>query len=231
MPKTPERTRFTSMPSACTISAFWLVARISRPRRVRSRNCQIADRHDDAGAGEEQTIDRERLVEQEDDAGECGGRLHLQRLGRPRSRRIDLAQHQRQPEGDHQEGAVVAPVQPAQRCRAQTPRRPARPAIGAAISASPEAAGDARRRVADERAQHVERAMREVDDAHDAEDQRQPNAEKEQQRGLRQCVQALRDQEREEVHAASVHEMHVSECQDRIDSLPSGGGRGRVGGG
>ena len=42
MPNTPERTRFTSMPSACTISAFCEVARISRPSRVRSRNCQIA---------------------------------------------------------------------------------------------------------------------------------------------------------------------------------------------
>ena len=56
------------------------------------------------------------------------------------------------------------------------------------------------RGVADERAQHEERAMREVDDAHDAEDQRQADAEEEQQRGLRQRVDALRDEEGEEVH-------------------------------
>ena len=42
MPKVAERTKFTSTPSACTISAFWLVARITKPSRVRSSNCQIA---------------------------------------------------------------------------------------------------------------------------------------------------------------------------------------------
>ena len=42
--------------------------------------------------------------------------------------------------------------------------------------------------------------MREVHDAHDAEDQCQPNAEKEQQCRLRQGVEALGDEEAEEVH-------------------------------
>ena len=77
MPNTPERTRFTSVPRACTISAFCEVARISRPRRVCSRNCQIAIATTMPAAGEEQAVERDRLVEDEHDAGECGGSLHL----------------------------------------------------------------------------------------------------------------------------------------------------------
>src|SRR6266852_5621776 len=40
-PNTPVRTRSTSVPSACTISEFCETARIKRPARVRSRNCQM----------------------------------------------------------------------------------------------------------------------------------------------------------------------------------------------
>ena len=43
-------------------------------------------------------------------------------------------------------------------------------------------------RVADERAQHVKRAVGEIHDAHQAEDQRQADPEEEQQGGLRQPV-------------------------------------------
>ena len=64
----------------------------------------------------------------------------------------------------------------------------------------PEFAGDLHGRIADIGAQHEERAVREVDDAHDAEDQREADAEEEQQCRLRQRIQALGDQEREEVH-------------------------------
>ena len=42
MPNTHERMSLTSTPSACTMSAFCEVARISSPSRVRSSNCQIA---------------------------------------------------------------------------------------------------------------------------------------------------------------------------------------------
>ena len=41
IPNTAERTSATSVPRAYTISAFCEVARINRPSRVRSRNCQI----------------------------------------------------------------------------------------------------------------------------------------------------------------------------------------------
>ena len=42
--------------------------------------------------------------------------------------------------------------------------------------------------------------MREIDDAHDAEDERQPDAEEEQQRGLRQRIDALVEKEGERAH-------------------------------
>ncbi len=45
--------------------------------------------------------------------------------------------------------------------------------------------------------------MREIDDAHDAEDERQPDTEKEQQCGLRQRVDALVEQECKRAHAES----------------------------
>ena len=71
---------------------------------------------------------------------------------------------------------------------------------GAAISAAQKLPVDVHCGIADIRAQHEECAVREVDDAHDAEDQRQADAEEEQQRGLRQRVEALGDEEGEEVH-------------------------------
>ena len=66
---------------------------------------------------------------------------------------------------------------------------------GATISATQKLPVICDRRIADIGAQHEERAMREVDDAHDAEDQRESDAEEEQQRCLRQRVEALRDEE------------------------------------
>ena len=71
------------------------------------------ERDDGAGADQEQAIDRERLIEQEDDAGEYFRHLHLQRIDAP-EQADEFAQHQGQAEGDHQEGAFVAPVEPAQ---------------------------------------------------------------------------------------------------------------------
>ena len=68
---------------------------------------------DDAGADQEQAVDREWLVEQEDDAGEDLGHLHLQRVDAP-EQADELTQHQGQAKCHHQEGAFVAPVQPAQ---------------------------------------------------------------------------------------------------------------------
>ena len=61
----------------------------------------------------------------------------------------------------------------------------------------PVVARPAAERVADEGAQHVERAVGEIHDPHQAEDQRQADAEEEQQGRLRQRVGELRQQKSE----------------------------------
>ena len=85
----------------------------------------------------------------------------------------------------------------------------------------PETAGDMDGGIADIGAQHEERTMREVHDAHDAEDQRQADAEEEQQRRLGQRVEALGDEEAEEVHLA--HRLLPLPLREGV------GGRGRCG--
>ena len=56
-----------------------------------------------------------------------------------------------------------------------------------------------RKRIGHVRADHVEAAVREIDHAHDPEDQRQAARDQEQQQPVLDCVQAL-DQESGEVH-------------------------------
>ena len=65
------------------------------------------------------------------------------------------------------------------------------------------AAEDRRERKGEIGADHVEAAVREVDHAHDAEDERQSAGDQEQQQSVLQRVQAL-DEEGGEVHAESV---------------------------
>ena len=108
----------------------------------------------------------------------------------------------RQAERHHQERVTVSAVQPAQDAEFER---------GAEASdqdrrgdqREPEIAGPVHGGIADIGAQHEERAMGEVDDAHDAEDQRQAAAEEKQQRGLRQRVETLGDQERQKIHQLS----------------------------
>ena len=64
----------------------------------------------------------------------------------------------------------------------------------------PETTGEPCRGIANERAQHIERAVSEIDDAHDAENQGQAHAKEKQQGRLRKRIQALRDQEANQIH-------------------------------
>src|SRR5262249_20332824 len=57
------------------------------------------------------------------------------------------------------------------------------------------------RAVADIGAQHEQAAMREVDDAHNAEDEREPARDEEQNRCLRERVQALCSKESGNIHS------------------------------
>ena len=74
--------------------------------------------------------------------------------------------------------------------------------------------------VGEVRAQHVERPVREVDDARDAEDERQARRDEEQRGGRRQAVQELQ-QERGERHVAEPIRSRRDAPRDR--STPSGG--------
>jgi hypothetical protein len=93
----------------------------------------------------------------------------------------------------------IAPVEPAQdrefEGRAEQPDEYWRHG-----ERDPEVAGPCAERIADEGTQHVQRAMREIHDAHQAEDQGEPDAEEEQQGRLRQCVDDLGEQEGEGTH-------------------------------
>ena len=80
-------------------------------------------------------------------------------------------------------------------------RRPAsRPAP--ARAPSEEAAGQRREGRGEIGAQHVERAVRQVDQVHDAEDQRQPGRQQEQQQAELHAVEALFDQVEHRSYAA-----------------------------
>ena len=191
MPNTAVRTRSTSVPSACTISEFCDTARIRRPARVRSRNCHTAIRGGDAEPDQEQAVERERLVQDDDDAAQDIRDAGAQRLRTP-DQPDDLAQHHGEAEGEQQVGAAVAPsVQVAQEHYSNAMPTPPT-TIGARISAGDEAVGEDVRRVADIGAEHEDDAVGEIDDAHDAEDQREAAGDEEQDRRLRERTQALR---------------------------------------
>ena len=129
---------------------------------------------------------------------------HLQRVGSP-DQPTASRDDQREAERHHQEGVRVAPVKTAQDDELERPADQPDDERGDG-QRDPEAARPAHQRVADERAQHVERAMREIDDAHDAEDEGQADAEEEQQRGLRQRIDALVEEEGERAHGPPVRE-------------------------
>ena len=87
MPNTAERTRRTSVPRACTISAFCDGGADQQAQPRALQELPDGDRDHNAGAGQEQAVDRERLVEDEDDAGKCRWRRDLERVDAP-DRRI-----------------------------------------------------------------------------------------------------------------------------------------------
>jgi hypothetical protein len=68
-----------------------------------------ANGDNDSCANQEQPVHRERFVEEEDDAGEHVRHLDLQRINSPEQAN-DFTQYQCQPECNHQERAVIAPV-------------------------------------------------------------------------------------------------------------------------
>ncbi len=157
------------------------------------------DRGGDPEGDQEQPIERKRLVEDDDDAAQEIRDAGAERLHAP-DQPDHLAQHHGEPEGEQQIGAAVAAaVEVAQQGplehHADEPDHDRRD-----HERDQEAAGEHVRRVADIGAEHENDAVREIDDAHDAEDQRQPTGDEEQDRGLRERIEALRQDEAEPIH-------------------------------
>ena len=151
------------------------------------------------------------------DVGQQRRGRHLQRVGSP-GQPDRLADHQGEAEGHHQEGVGVAAVEPAQ--DRELERRPEEPDEHRRHGQrDPEVARPFVERVADESAQHVQRAMGEVHDAHQAEDQGEPDTEEEQQRRLRQRVDDLGQQKGEGTHAGYEPAVIPSVARDPSCSL------------
>src|SRR5262249_45091662 len=74
-------------------------------------------------------------------------------------------------------------------------------------------------------AQHVERAVREIDDARDSKNQRQPRGDKEERRRAGEAVQELRE-ERGERHAGGRRVRFARILPTLAPSLPCGRGEG-----
>ena len=151
------------------------------------------------GSGEpehdqEEPIERERLIENHDDAAQ-----HIRNAGAKRLRTPDnpdqLAQHDCEPEGEQQIGAAVAPT--VERAQEDALERHADGADDDRCDdqRDEEASADRGGGVADIGAEHEDDAVRKIDDAHDAEDQGQPAGDEEQDRRLRKRTQALRQDE------------------------------------
>ena len=174
------------MPSAETISGFCEAARINKPKPGAVE--ELPDRHcdDDPGGDKKQPICRKRLAGQEDNTCKGLWRFDLQGLWPP-GEAHDFTQHQRQAERHHQEGAGFAPVEAPQDDKLEQHSDDAHRQRRQQQS-RPETTRRARDRIADECAEHIEGAVRKIDDAHDPEDQGQADAEEEQQRCLRQRV-------------------------------------------
>ena len=111
----------------------------------------------------------------------------------PQTSRTSSLKNRMQPEGAEHVVEMIAAVEPP-----HGDHLDAMPTTSVATSASatparklPVSADEGRGEIG---AQHVERAVRQVDEVHDAEDQRQPGGEQEQQQAELQAVEALLDE-------------------------------------
>ena len=189
-------------PSAPTISRSCVAARTSRPqRRARQQQPERAQ-HQRADDDREQVVGREQLAEDRDRAGHPR-RLRAEQVFRAPGPERGVLDHQHQREGREQLVQLGRGIEAAQhqhldhRAEQRDRERGEQHRAPEAERPGREPAGERDRRVEPE---HVERAVREVDDARDAEDQRQAAADQEQRRRRRQAGQDLQ-QRRRKIHA------------------------------
>jgi hypothetical protein len=153
------------------------------------------DQHQRADEDEKEVVARQPAAEHVDRAAQAG-RARAQQVLRPPQPQHRVADHQHEREGGEQlkqfRRAVDAPQQHDLDCGADEPDQDRRRDNAAP---EPEPARDARRDGRrDVGAQHVKRAMGDVDDAGDAEDERQSGGDQKQTGGGRQPVESLEQQ-------------------------------------
>ena len=165
------------------------------PARAREQQMQ-ADEHDGPDDEQEEVVLGELAAEDLHRAAQARGARPEQVFHAP-ERRHDVAQQQHQRERRQQLEQLGGVIDAAQerdlyQCSQQRERR------RRGEHAAPEAEHPAQARgagIGDVGAQHVQRAVRHVDDARDAENQRQPRRQEKQRRGVRQAVQGLERQD------------------------------------
>ncbi len=184
------------MPSAPAMTRFSVAARTSIPKRVLLDEPREAEQHERPDADEEEIVGRHRAPEHVDRAGEAR-RARTQQISRTpdRERRVADDQHDAERGRELQELWCGVDALQQQRLDQRAEHRDGeRGDEHAAPEAERAASKHLDQRPREVRAQHVERAVREVDDAGDAEDQRQAGGDEEQRRRAGEAGQELREQ-------------------------------------
>ena len=220
----------SSIPSAAVSTRFSDAARI-RTAEARARHePRERDQHQRADGDEEQVVLRNRAAEELERAGESRRARPEQVFGAPdrqhgvahdqhdRERRRELQQFRRRVEPLQQQRFDQCADDGDDEC-GEHHAEPERD--GAAADGGREEVAEPVRAV---RAQHVQRAMREVDDARDAEDQREAGGDQEQRRRRRQAVQQLEEKRRER-HADL---LRIAQMHDKYSVVPAKAGTQRL---
>ena len=182
------------MPTPAAACGLSTAARSWAPKRVRAmRQAQRRREHDDEA-------DQEQAIGAEIDAQH--GDLVVQRrrqfdrlLRRPPDPGRGRADHEREPDGEQHLVERARAVEAAVERDARAPRRAAPIATNTSGSVEPERHAEAaHQRDAQEAAHHRERAVREVDEVHQAHRHRQAEADQEQQAAVGDTVEEDADQ-------------------------------------
>ena len=186
-------------PSAPAISRSWVAARTRIPQRVRRNSEMQGEEHGGPERDQHQLVLGKPLAEDRDRAGKSRRPRPEQVLGPP-DHDHQLAHDQHDAEGREQLEQLRRRVDPPQQQDLDQSAEPADDQGGEQDcepeaerrGAAAEPAGQAHGEIG---AQHVERAVGEVDDPGDAENDREAGCDQEQRGGGGEAVQQLDDQE------------------------------------
>ena len=185
------------MPSAPASVRFSVAARTSMPKRVRLMSSPQRDEHERAEREQQQVVGRARRARSTSTAPVKPAARGPSRSSGPQTASAASRTISTMPNvaaSCRSSGAAVDALQQQRSISAPI----AATASAASSNAAPEAERTASERFGERprevRAQHVERAVREIDDARDAEDQRQAGGDEKQRRRPGEAVQELREQ-------------------------------------